>query len=84
MVEVGPLSGALSPFESWTRSPASTPNCDLGQSVALLDHAYQNPITRAAAAAILHRAGGQHAGTLSTLRRAGLDRPEFHRHSRAI
>lgn len=23
MAEVGPLSGALSPFESWTRSPAS-------------------------------------------------------------
>jgi len=25
VVEVGSLSGALSPFESWTRNPASTP-----------------------------------------------------------
>jgi hypothetical protein len=31
VVEVGPLSGALSPFESWTRNPASTPNCDRGR-----------------------------------------------------
>lgn len=64
VVEVGPLCGALSRFESWTRNPASTPNCDRGAHVALPEHAYQNPITRVVAAAILYHAGGQHAGTL--------------------
>lgn len=28
VVEVGPLSGAMSPLESWIRNPVSTPNCD--------------------------------------------------------
>lgn len=44
------MLGASSPSNSWTRSPARTPNCDDGRDRP--GHAYQSSITRVAAAAI--------------------------------